>query len=417
VSGLQVEVRKGSTAKLGRVEGDLGVAKGAKIVAADGKAVTVTGAAHFEGDAEVDCSLQCDSIVVDRGVLKVSGDLAATRGVDVAHTVRVSGAISAEAIEVGGKMDAGSVSCKGSVRVGGIVEVAKALEADSVDVGGKIAVRGAVKLRDLSVGGMAEVGGGSIAGRATIGGIFESKAPLEFGEIRVYGKCGLPAGCKGKRISTGGKLFVGGDLSCEQVEVGGLAEVKGGLSSSKVTVNGKLNVLGSLSFTDALEIFGMGEVRGETKGVDLRVGGRLKTNKAVLSGAAEVAGEVETAVGLKAQSILVGRGSRCTGPLVGGRVELGSSEYVAANWSKSWAGQMASIRLVGRMTSVEDVYADEVVLGANTRCKRVFARNIQLGAGSILEQATYTGELRQGPHRVFITKPPEKVESLPPFPL
>jgi cytoskeletal protein CcmA (bactofilin family) len=418
VSGLvDVKVERGATAKLGRVEGDLRVERAARITAAEGDSVTVTGGAYFEGDASVDSSFQCDSLFVERASLRVNGDLTVLRGADVAHTVRVSGSIRAGDIGVGGRMYAGSVACERAVRVGGVVEVDKTLEASSLDVGGKVAIRGAVKLKDLRVGGMAEVGGGSISGRATIGGVFSSGAPLEFGEMQVYGRCTLPAGCKGRRISTWGKLSVNGDLGCEQIDVGGMTEVRGNCTAGKVTVNGKLAVRGSLSFKDTLENFGDGEVGGEVDGTNLRVGGRFRAYKILLSDRAEVAGEVETDVGMKAKTVHLSSGSRCRGPIVGDRVELSKSEFVAANWAAGWAGQIASLRLVGRMTHVEDVFGDQVVIGANTRCGRVFARTIELGAGCILDQATYTGDLRQGRQNVHFTQPPEKVEKLPPFPL
>src|ERR1017187_4177922 len=112
MSDLQVE--RGSTAKLDHVDGDF----------------------------------RCDTLTVERGTLKVTGNLIVNKGMDVAHTVKVNGKISAQEIEVGGRMYAGSVYC-GSVRVGGIVEVTKTLEAESVDVGGKVLVRGTVKIKDF----------------------------------------------------------------------------------------------------------------------------------------------------------------------------------------------------------------------------------------------------------------------------
>jgi cytoskeletal protein CcmA (bactofilin family) len=409
-------VEKGGTAKLERIDGELRVGRGAKITSV-GRLVTVAKGAFFEGDAEVDCDFQCDSLWVERGVLRVGGDLTVARGMDVAHTVRVEGAIHAGEIEVGGKMHAGSVSCGQKVRVGGVVEVSKTLEADSLDVGGKVHVGGAVTIKDLGVGGMAEVGGGRITGRATVGGVFESTAPLEFGELQVYGKCSLPAGCKGQRVSTSGKLSVKGSLTCEQVDVGGVTEVTGDCTAGRLTINGKLDVRGSLSVRDLLESFGSGDVGGEFTGTDMRVGGRFRANKIVLTNRAEVAGEVDTDVGMKAKAVTVGSGSRCRGPIVGERVELGKSELVAANRGAHWSGQIISMRLAGRMTNVEDIYADEVVLGANTRCGRVFARTIELKSGCIVGQAVYTEDLRQGPHHAFFTKPPKKVDKLPPFPL
>jgi len=411
-----LHVDRGSTARLDRVEGELTVGRGARITAASGKGVTVTGAARFEGDADIDCDFACDSLGVERGALKVSGDLTVLKEIDVAHTVKASGAVKAGEIEVGGKMLAGSVSCEGTVRVGGMVEVAKVVEAQAVDVGGKVKVGGAVKLKDLRVGGLAKVGGGTISGKAKVGGVFESTGPLEFGDLQVYGKCSLPAG-KGKRLATWGKLSVGGDLDCEEVEVGGVADVRGNCRSKTMTINGKLDVSGSLSASGTLDNFGSSEIRGDFAGEELHVAGRFKASKGVVENRAEIAGEVETAKGLKAKSIVVGTGSRVRGPLVGGRIELSKSRMVVADWNANWMGQAAALRLVGRMTNAEDVYGDEVVLGPSARCRNIFAKTVELGAGSVVEQVTYTDELRQGHHEVHLTKPSEKVDKLPPFPL
>jgi cytoskeletal protein CcmA (bactofilin family) len=410
-------VERGSTARLDRVEGDLRVGSSARIAAAKGNLVTVTGGVRFEGNGAIDCDFQCDSLVVDRGKLVVSGSLTVKNALDVAHTVEASGAIAAHDIDVGGKMLARSVACGGSVRVGGIVEVRERLEAESVEVGGKVAVHGAVGLTDLTVGGRADVGGGSIAGHARVGGLFSSTGPLEFGELQVYGRCALPAGCKGKRLSTFGKLSVEGDLDCDQVDVGGATVVRGDMSASEVLVNGKLEVSGSLSVKGTLETNGTSEVRGDLTGADLRVGGRLAARRAVLSNQADVSGEVETAQGLKAKSVVIASGTRCRGPLVGERVELGMSAYPLVNWSTRWAGQVIAMRGIGRLTSAEDVYGADVSLGPHSRCRNAFGERVVVGDGCIVEQVTYTQELRRGSGRSFFTHPAVKAGSLPAFPL
>ena len=51
-------VHRGTTAKLGRIEGDLKVGHGAKIEASEGDLVYVTGAAVFEGSAEIRCDFR-----------------------------------------------------------------------------------------------------------------------------------------------------------------------------------------------------------------------------------------------------------------------------------------------------------------------------------------------------------------------
>lgn len=414
----ELRVEKGSTARLDRVEGDLLVSSNGRITAAKGRLVTVTGSAYFESNAEIDCDFQCDSLTVERGTLRSSGDLVVNKGADVAHTLKVEGRIVAQSIEVGGKMYAGSVSCEGAVRVGGIVEVAKTLEAGSVDVGGKVSVLGAVKIRDFDVGGKAEVGGGSISGHVRVKGIFVSSGPLEFGDLQVYGKCTLPAGSKGQKASTFGKLSVAGALSCEEVKVEGFTEVQGDFSAGNVSVNGWLKVNGSLAVSRALETSGRGEVRDDFRGTDLRVGGRFKARKILLTGNAEIAGELlETQQGLKAKSVTIGSGATCRGPIVAERVELGKSLASFANWGASWAGQSIRVRAIGRMTNAEDVYGGEVVLGKNSRCGRIFANRVEVSEGCTAEQVSYTDEFRAAKGRTFFTHPPEKVDALPPSPL
>jgi cytoskeletal protein CcmA (bactofilin family) len=412
-----VRVDRGSTAKLDGVEGELKVASNARIAAARGRLVKVTGGAHFEGNGAIDCDFECDSLRVDRGKLVVSGDLTVHKGLDVAHTVEASGTISAQDIDVGGKMSAKSISCGGSVRVGGILEVKETLEAASVEVGGKVAVSGEVKLTDFGVGGKADVGGGSIKGHARVGGVFASAAPLRFGELQVYGRCTLPPGCEGKKLSTFGKLSVEGNLACEQVDVGGVTAVRGDLGASEVLVNGELRVSGSLSVRGMLEVNGSCEVGGELKGTDLRVGGRLTARKALLSNQADLAGEVETREGLRGKSVVIRSGTRCKGPLVGERVELGKSAFAVANWSTHWMGRSLTMRGIGKMTNAEDLYGAEVVLGSNARCRRIFAEKVEVGDGCVVDQATYTKELRRGSGRAFFTHPAVKLASLPEFPL
>jgi hypothetical protein len=69
------------------------------------------------------------------------------------------------------------------------------------------------------------------------------------------------------------------------------------------------------------------------------------------------------------------------------------------------------------MTSVEDLYAKEVVLGKNSRCGKVFAEKVEVAEGCTVEQVVYTTELRGPVRRAFFARPPEKAATLPPFPL
>ena len=132
------------------------------------------------------------------------------------------------------------------------------------------------------------------------------------------------------------------------------------------------------------------------------MGGRFRARKILLTNQAEIAGEfLETQQGLKAKSVTVGSGTTCRGPIVAERVELGKSLLSFANWGASWAGQSIRIRAIGRMTNAEDVYGGEVVLGKNSRCGRIFARQgggrrrLHRGAGRLHGGVPGGGE---GPH-------------------
>ena len=99
----ELRVERGSTARLDHVDGDLRVSSNARITAAKGNLVTVSGSAYFESNAEIDCDFQCDSLTVERGTLRSTGNLVVNKEADVAHTLKVEGKISAQRIEVGGR--------------------------------------------------------------------------------------------------------------------------------------------------------------------------------------------------------------------------------------------------------------------------------------------------------------------------
>lgn len=411
-----VYVERGGTARLGRVEGQLTAANNARIEAAAASRVTVTGGAHFEGNAEIACDFECDSLTVDRGKLTVNGSLKVRNEMDVAHSVDSSGSIRAGRIDVGGKLSSRSIDCERSIVVGGIVKVSENLAADSLEVGGKAEIKGRVEVRDMGVGGKAEVGGGSISGKVRVGGIFECYGSLQFGELQAYGRCDLPAGSKGRKISTFGKLSVAGDLSCSEVSVGGHTEVEGDCDADSVSVNGRFVARGSLAAKQRLEANGSVEVLNGVRAGELVAGGRLRSKTVIVAGGADVSGELETQGGLKAASITIRGGSRCRGPLVAERVELGKSALVLSNWGASWAGQSMVIKGIGRMTQAEDIYGHEVLLGAATRCRRIFGKTVEVGKGCTVDEISYTDELRGGTKSYF-HKPPRRVPTLPPFPL
>jgi cytoskeletal protein CcmA (bactofilin family) len=406
-----IHVRRGETATLDRVEGNLIVGSHARIEASNGKSVVVTGGTHvegvhFEGSAEVNCNFECDSLECHRGQLKVNGNLTVHKRLRVGHSVQVTGLIKAEIIDVGGKIEAGAINCD-QIRVGGHAEIKSTFEASSVEVGGKI-VAGIVKLGDLNVGGEAEVGGGSITGHIRVGGKFLSKAPLEFGELLVYGRGFLPANCKGNKLSTFGKICVDGNMTCDQIQVSGSVEVLGDCHAERIEVGGKFEVAGSLFISDRLEGFGATEIAGNFEGTNLRVGGKFQANKIMVKEEADVSGKVETKQGLKAKQVIVRSGTQIDGPIIGERVEIGKSPDLSYGaWGPTWLTKWATMG-----GKAQDIYAQEVMIGAMCKVARIFADTVRLEQGCAVEQVTYTKELKAD-FGVAIHKPPQKVLNLP----
>lgn len=413
------QIPRNGNAKLDVVDGELKVGNNGTIKAAKGKLVRVSGAAIFEGDCDVGCSFECDSLNVKHGgTLRVIGDLTVHKLLDVIHSVDAKGVIDAGEIDVGGRVHAGSIRCKDRVRVGGRLDVKDGVEAKLLDVGGQASAKGTVKLQDLQVGGVAEIGGGSILGKIQVGGKFESSGPLEFGEIQVYGKITLASNSRGRKILTYGKLTAKGDLECGELELMGRAEVNGNCKAGRIESSSKLSVSGSLEATEEVRSLGHTDIQGDFRGADLRIGGRFRARRVISINEIELAGDADAAQGLKAKTVLVRGGSKCTGTLVAEKVEVGRSYDVMSNWGTKFAGQSAMFRLIGKETRVGDVYAQEVRLGKASRCGRIFARTVEFGEGVIAEEINYTDEARGPVEKVYINKKfPKKVERLPEPPL
>lgn len=404
-----------STARLDRVEGNLRVGKKARLESATGK-ITVSEGVYFEGGVDVNCSLECDTLRVDHfGVVRIAGDLTVHSELDIIHSIEVSGAINAGAIIGEGKIRSNSVAAK-KIRANGVMEVKKELiTEESIDVTGKLDAPGHVKLHDFSITGKAVVGAGEISGKIEVRGDLEVASPIEFGELQVFGSTRLPSGCRGKKTTTFGKLEVNGDFQCDQIEAQGATKVHGDCVSTKAWVRGKLEVSKSLSIADVLETFGTTEVAGKYTGCNLRVAGKLIADEAVLTGEADIAGRVEVKQGLKARSVIIRSGSRCETPIVAKVVDVGQSYANVVSFQTGWMGQNVSMRLIGRESRVSDVYGTNIHLGAASRAGRIFAGNVQLEKGCVVDRITYTGELKlpDDPKSTYINHPPEKVEKLP----
>jgi cytoskeletal protein CcmA (bactofilin family) len=442
-----LHIPRGQIATLDRVEGSLRLGNNATIQARNGKNVVVTGGVYLEGKAYVNCDLECDSLesraflskskefnwqsetarldLTGRyvGKLEVNGNLTVHKQLNISHSVKVTGLINSADIDVGGRIQAGSIKCN-RIRVGGRADIENTFEAQSAEAGGKVVASGQVKLGDLNVGGEVEVGGGSITGKILVGGRFVSRGQLEFGELLVYGKGLLPADCKGRKVSTFGKLEVEGNITCNYVEVGGVIEIRGDCHAEHVEVGGKFEVNGSLFVSDKLEGFGVVEVAGNFESANLRVSGKLTATKITVKEEADISGKTETKNGLKATLVTVRNGSRCEGVLIGERVEVGKSVDLSyggggINWLFEHHATLLNQGMAakgmwtaGGMAKVDDVYGTEVVLGPMCRAGRIFADTVRLERGSAAEQVTYTSELKID-FGAGVSEEPKKVGTLP----
>jgi cytoskeletal protein CcmA (bactofilin family) len=411
-------VKSGTTAKLGRIEGELKVGRNVTITAESGRKVVVTEGAYFEGPVNIDCDFECQSMRVEGrgygpgGDVVVRGDLTVHSTADLNATVRVQGGVSCDDLDVGGHLETGALSSK-RVRVGGHMKVRGTLESKVVDVGGHMTVLGAVNITDLRVGGHVEVGGGMIGGAIKVRGHFKTTKKLDYGHLEVFGNTVFPGGCSGESLTSMGRVEFEGDTACKELDIKGSAWVQGDCTSEKVEVNGKLGVRGSLT-SEALVVLGSTDLKGQLTCETVHVSGKLVSDRVIASGLVEVVGEVLTAHGTKGKDIVVGPGSRISGPLVGGQVDVGKEFEIGGGvWAKVWPGALSTI---GKMTRVDDVYGKVVKIWRYSSAKRVFAESVELGNDSYVDKITFTKELKL-PSNYRLGEEATKTSKLPEPPL
>ena len=410
-------VKAGDAAKLGKVEGDLSVGRNATIKAESGSKVTVTGRASFEGPVTIDCDFECQSMrVVGRGFgpggdLRVNGSLAVEGTADIDASARVSGAILAQDVDVGGHLKSGQITTR-RLRVGGHLEAHGRIEADAVDVGGHMTATAEVKIHDLRVGGHARIGGGTITGEIKVRGHFTTTKKLTFGQLQVFGNARLPGGSGGDRLSSVGRVEFEGDASCRELVITGTMRVAGDCTAGDAQVKGALHVSQALRVSRRIEVWGAADVRDAIHCEVMQVGGRVVASSITSSGRTDVAGEVRTEEGLKAGSVVVGKGSKVTGPIIAATVEVGKDVDLGSPWGLPWwRGSL------GRTASVGDIYGKEVKIGANAHAKRIFAESVVIEEGGMADEVTYTKELKlPSSKKYFLAESPVKTETLPPPP-
>lgn len=323
-------VKMGSTAWLGRVEGELKVGNNAKIETSDGKLVVVSKAAYFEGSAEVNCSLECETLKVGyrgRQPLRIDGNLTVHKKLEIRESIEVSGTIQAEEIDVVGKIRAQSIKCD--------------------------------------------------------------------------------------RFNALGNASVMGNLDCDDMEISKVTNVQGNCVAKTVGVNGQLRLQGTLESTESLVIYGSTDVSQVVKSPSLKIGGKFRALRAEIGGEIDLAGEAETTQGLLCNTVIIATGSKCTGPIVGDRVEVGKSGAVLMDWSKSWAGQSLKLRVIGKGTRVEDVYGKLVSLGASSQSNKVYSEIVEFEQGAVANQVQYSGEIRGPIQTGHFQRTPRKVTKLP----
>jgi len=326
-------VKRGSTVRLGRVEGELKVGNNAKIETSssdEGRLVVVSQGAYFEGSAEVNCSFECETLKVGyrgRQPLRVGGDLKVHKKLEIGESIEVLGTIEAEEIEVMGKIRARSIKCE----------------------------------------------------------IF----------------------------NTLGNTSVVGNLDCDVMEIGKVTKIQGNCVAKTVGVNGQLLLRGTLESAEYVVIYGSADVSQVIKSRSLKIGGKFRALRAEIDGEIDLAGEAQTAQGLLGNTVIIATGSKCRGPIVGDRVEVGKSGAVLADRRDSWAGQSLKLRIIGKGTRVEDVYGKLVRLGASSQSNNVYSEIVEFEQGAIANQVQYTGEIRGPIQTGHFQRTPRKVTKLP----
>lgn len=106
--------------------------------------------------------------------------------------------------------------------------------------------------------------------------------------------------------------------------------------------------------------------------------------------------------------MIIRSGSRFEGVLIGDHVEVSKRadlSYGGWGWATKWVA-------AGAMARVDDVYANEVVLGPMSQAARIFAAKVTLEQCSSTWQVNYTDELKIA-EGAAVSEAPKKVDTLP----
>ena len=240
----------------------------------------------------------------------------------------------------------------------------------------------------------------------------EVSGAITAGEIIATGKLKAQS-IRCGALSTPGNARISGSLVCDAVEIGKTTEVKGDLRAGTLDVIGELLLWGTLEVSDSMVVYGSADISKTVRSESLKIGGQFRAARAEVVDEVDLAGEAWTAQGLTANTVVIATGSRCLGPIVANRVEIGSSGGVLADWKKTWAGQSLKVRAIWKGTRVEDIYAKHVHLGASSQSGRVFAETIQFERGAVADEIQYTGDLQGPTHTGHFRHIPRRVTKLP----
>lgn len=245
-----------------------------------------------------------------------------------------------------------------------------------------------------------------------IGESIEVSGTIQAEEIEVMGKIRARS-IKCDRFNALGNASITGNLDCDDMEISKVTKIQGNCVAKTVEVNGQLRLQGTLESAESFVIYGSADVSQVVKSPSLKIGGKLWALRVEIGGEIDLAGEAETTQGLLGNTVIITTGSKCTGPIVGDRVEIGRSGAVLADWKKSWAGQSLKLRVIGKGTRVEDIYGKLVRLGASSQSNRVYSEIVEFEQGAVANQVQYTGEIRGPIQTGHFQHTPRKVTKLP----
>ena len=143
----RLKLGRRSRTKLAVVDRDLKLGKGA-ILIAENETIVVHGKIKNKGGFKVKGNLECRSIEVEKGSVKINGDLKAERDVEVDVKLIVNGSLTAEDVSAGM-----TVKIKGDAK------------AEKISAGMKVVVDGSTEAETISAGSKIELNGKNTVGK------------------------------------------------------------------------------------------------------------------------------------------------------------------------------------------------------------------------------------------------------------